>query len=123
MTHSTSFATAIGCIDGRIQKTLGDWVRDIAGVEYVDTITWPGANGALAEGDVGGIRQAVELSASAHGSRLVVVAGHHDCASHPGTEEEHRQIVGKAVERVRSWDLQVEVIGAWIGPDWKTERV
>lgn len=123
MTHKTSFATAIGCIDGRIQTTLNEWVRQVAGVEYVDTITWPGANGALADGEIGGIRRALEISASAHGSRLVVVAGHHDCAAHPGTAEEHRLIVAKAVERVRSWNLPVEVIGAWIGPDWKTERV
>ena len=68
MTHRASFATAIGCIDGRIQTTLNEWVRQVAGVEYVDTITWPGANGALADGEIGGIRRALEISASAHGS-------------------------------------------------------
>lgn len=123
MTQTGTFATAIACIDGRIQASLAAWVREQSGADHVDMITWPGANHALAISDVESIRRAVDISAKAHASRLIVVAGHYDCAAHPVGELEHRNLVSQAVQRVQSWGLDPEVIGAWIGPAWAPEKL
>ncbi|MFC1892716.1 carbonic anhydrase [Chloroflexota bacterium] len=44
------FATAINCIDGRVQVPVIDWLRRQYGADYVDMITGPGPERFLAEG-------------------------------------------------------------------------
>lgn len=121
MPQTDTFATAIACIDGRVQAPLRDFVRELAGASHIDMVTWPGANAALAESEIDAIRRAVTISVDAHQSRLIVVTGHHDCAAHPAGQDDHKKLIGRAVERVRSWGLSAEVVGAWIGPDWNPE--
>ena len=78
------FATAINCMDGRVQVPVIDWLRRQYGADYVDMITEPGPERLLAEGKdqtaVESIRKKIEISVTRHSSELVIIAGHHDCA-------------------------------------------
>ena len=115
-----TFATSICCMDGRIQAPLREWIRGRYGVDYVDTIPEPGVDASISRGDVAAsVRAKAEISASAHGSRVIVVSGHHDCAANPATEEEHAAMIRGAVEAVSSWGLGARVEGAWVGPTWR----
>lgn len=120
---TATFAASIQCIDGRVQAPISEWIRLEHGVDYVDVITEPGCDLALSERDRADLRSKVEISVRAHGSAMVFVSGHHDCAANPGGEREHEAQVRASVERVRGWGLPVRVEGILVGADWSVRRV
>ncbi|MCE2497888.1 MAG: hypothetical protein J4F28_02640 [Nitrosopumilaceae archaeon] len=140
------FATSISCMDGRIQTVLNEWIRENHGVDYVDTITAPGVDGRVARNDdLGKIIQMARISVEKHGSRLIVVSGHHDCAGNPVSEEEHKGHIRSAVNVIRAWEEEhgladasgndggggndndtggrIEVAGVWVGETWAAQRI
>jgi hypothetical protein len=120
------FGTAINCIDGRAQRPVADWVATNGQVKYVDMVTEPGADGVLASGApaerIAEIRQAVEVSAGAHNSTIVAIAGHDGCAANPVSEEEHRENIRQAAKVVAGWGLPVCVVGLWVD-SWRQAQV
>lgn len=126
MTEEYTFATAINCIDGRTQQPVSDWIKEHYPVQFVDMVTEPGADGALASGEAGlreRLKAKVQISVDAHHSRLVVVAGHHECAANPVSREEHYTHIRNAARRIAMWGFPVAVVGLWVGPDWKAEAI
>ncbi|WP_304451126.1 carbonic anhydrase [Nocardiopsis sp. YSL2] len=86
------FATAVSCIDGRVQEPLTRWIRERFGVEHVDMVTEPGPDLFVATSDEEGLTPLLErirVSRRAHASSTVVLAGHLDCAANPVSAEEH----------------------------------
>lgn len=121
-----TFATAINCMDGRVQIPVIEHIKRNYGVDFVDMITLPGPNGILAgsgeEGAVESIRRCVQISVDRHGSRLIAVCGHHDCAGNPNSRETQLEQIRDAMELVGSWHEGVRVIGLWINQDWEVEE-
>ena len=120
------FATAISCMDGRTQLPLINWAQRKFNVDYLDMITEPGADKLLTEGDnevVEKIKRKVTLSLDAHGSRLIIIAGHHDCAANPVTENDHRKQIRNSVKLIASWQLPAQVIGVWINEKWQVHLI
>ncbi|MGZ3602969.1 MAG: carbonic anhydrase, partial [Ktedonobacterales bacterium] len=71
------FGTAINCIDGRAQGPVADWVKVNGNVQYVDMITEPGADKALAQSSpsrIESIKQSVLISVNAHKSSIIAIA-------------------------------------------------
>ena len=72
------FATAINCMDGRVQVPVIDWLRRQYGADYVDMITEPGPERLLAEGKdlmaSASIHRRLEISVNRHNSKLVAIA-------------------------------------------------
>jgi hypothetical protein len=121
-----TFATAIACIDGRIQAPIRDWMRAFAHVDYVDMVTTPGSNAALAQGPdplIEHLRQSVVISVTAHHSQVVAVTGHHDCAAYPVSREQHITDISAAARLVMGWNLPVRVVGLWVNDRWEVEPV
>jgi len=124
--EKTRFATAINCIDGRVQSPVCERVRERFGVEYVDMITEPGADKVVALGGpetIDSIKQKVVLSIEGHHSSVVAVVAHHDCLANPVSRKEHLDYIKQSVERVVSWGLPVRVIGLWVNEWWRAEIV
>jgi hypothetical protein len=120
------FVTAINCIDGRAHFPVKTWLIASFDTDFVDRITEPGADKALAGGPadvIEAIKQKVLISVNAHNSKTVAVVGHHDCAANPVSEAQHKQDIGEAVARVQSWGLPVQVIGLWVNSEWQVEVV
>ncbi len=120
------FVTAINCIDGRSHRPVLNWLKASFDAEFVDRITEPGADKALAGGSADlleAIKQKVLISVNAHNSKIVAVVGHHDCAANPVSETQHKKDIGEAVATVQSWDLPVQVIGLWVNSKWQVEVV
>jgi len=117
------FGTAINCIDGRVQQPVIDFIKSRFKVDFVDMVTEPGPDKLLSENsapaDVESVKERVELSVTKHMSRIVVIAGHHDCAANQVGEEEHKRQIARAVENVRAWGLEAEVRGLWVDENWK----
>ncbi len=126
MATNDPFGTAINCIDGRAQRPVADWVATNGQVKYVDMVTEAGADGLLAKGPsarVAEIREAVEVSVNAHGSRIVAIAGHYGCAGHPVSDDEHKRDIRQAAQLIAGWGLPVRVIGLWVNDQFQVEVI
>lgn len=121
-----TFGTAVNCMDGRTQEPVSAYIKKRFGVSCVDTITEPGPERILCDGSpeaVASIRARVAISVEKHGSKVIAVVAHHDCAGNPVSKDKHVEQVRKAVEVVRSWGYDAEVLALWVCPDWSVHVV
>lgn len=122
-----TFVTAINCMDGRTQVPVIDWMKATFGADYVDMITEPGPDKILSDNSnslVESIKNRLTISVNRHGSKVVGIVSHGDCAGNPVSKEEHLRMVRKAVDAVVGWGLNVTVLGLWLSaPDWQVEKV
>lgn len=122
-----SFATSINCIDGRVQAPITDYIKEKCRVDYVDVVTYPGCDRVLTHMSDGHgldiIKRSVEISIAKHGSKVVYVSGHHDCAANPVDKEKHIEQIREAVALVRSWNPSVQVVGLWVDSNLQVEEV
>jgi len=122
-----SFATAINCMDGRTQIPVIEFIKNRCRVEYVDTITEAGPDKILAENKdhtiVMSIKKRVEISAMKHHSKALAIVGHHDCAGNPGDKDAHVKHIKAAMKTMRAWGYNIEIVGLWVGDDWKVMEV
>lgn len=120
------FATAINCIDGRVQYPVLKWLIEENTIDYVDMITEPGPDKALIEGSpelINGIQSKINISLENHHSNLIVVVGHYDCAANCVCKEEHYTQIKKCAEIIRSWYSSTPVIGLYVNDHWQVEQV
>ena len=109
-----SFATSLSCIDGRVQLPMISWIKDRYSVDFVDTITAPGIDKVIFDGDVESIKKSLMISISNHKSSHVVISGHFGCAGNPVSDEDHFTHIKKSVEIINSWNLDADVVGVWL---------
>ncbi len=125
--NAKKFATAINCIDGRTQIPVIEWLKKEYKVDYVDMITEPGPDKILSEDKdsftIQAIRRKVEISLNKHSSKIVAIAGHHDCAGNPVNKETHLKQILSAVGAIKMWNLGVDVVGLWIDENWEVHKV
>jgi len=120
------FGTAITCIGGRVYERVVAWMKAQHRLGFVDLITVPGPDDALVHGLVEQVTQveaSAHISVFQHGSTVVAIAGHHDCAANPVSDEEHLEQIRQCVQIIRAWHLSVLVIGLWVNEEWQVEPV
>jgi len=121
------FGTAINCIDGRTQEPVISHMKKNYNIEGVDMVTFPGVDGIFSSdkhsAEVDSIERAVSISIEKHGSRIIAVIGHHDCAGNPGDREHHYLDIRKAVHEISSWNFPVHVIGLYVNDKREIEEV
>ena len=119
------FGTAINCMDGRVQLPVIKFMSEMYKLDYVDMITEPGPDRIMGERDpegVASIKKRVMISVEKHGSEIVALVAHGDCAGNPVTEEVHLGQLRKGMELMRSWELPVDIVGLWIDDkEWKVD--
>lgn len=124
---SNAFATAISCMDGRIQIPVIEYIKRQYGVSYVDMITEPGPNKTLSKNRdtplIALIKKRVTISVEAHGSKLIAVVGHHDCAGNPADKDTQVRHIRDSIGIVKKWGFSVRVIGLWIDEKWQVHDV
>ncbi len=121
-----SFGTVINCIDGRVQEPVTAWLKQRYQLDYVDVITEAGPDKVLAAGPkemLESIRRKVEISVGNHGSHLVAIVGHYDCAGNPVSRTEHVAHLEKAVDVVGGWNFDVVLLALWVNEEWEIEVV
>lgn len=120
-----SFATSINCIDGRVQSPVSEWIKKNHHVDFVDMLSEPGCDLRLV--DSSDIQQRlkshVAVSIRAHGSKLLFVSGHHQCAANPVSKTEHIEHIKKSIDTVAGWNLGVLIMGLWVNDSWNVEIV
>ncbi len=122
-----TFCTSIHCMDGRIQEPIIRQVKKEYSIDYVDTVTEPGPCKVLAENRdklrVESILNRVNISVHKHGSKLILISGHYDCAGNPEGENTQREQVKKSIELLRNHYPGIDVIGWWIDSEWNINPV
>ncbi|MGM8215403.1 carbonic anhydrase [Bacillaceae bacterium W0354] len=120
------FVTAINCMDGRVQEPIINWMKEKYAADYVDMITEAGPNKILLYGPeetIEAIKEKVKISYERHGSEVLAVAGHYDCAGYPVSREKKISKIIHSVELINSWDIPMKVIGLYVNENWEVEEV
>jgi carbonic anhydrase len=126
MSNHGKFATAINCMDGRVQIPANEWLKKKFKVDYVDTITEPGPNKILADNTdkttVDSIKRRVAISVNKHGSKYIAILGHYDCAGNPVEKEQQLAHIRRAIKTINSWGFPVQTIGLWVDENWRVSE-
>ncbi|WP_066175222.1 carbonic anhydrase [Bacillus marinisedimentorum] len=119
------FVTAINCMDGRVQLPVFHWMQNEFGAEYVDMITAAGPEKVVLSSseEVEYIKAKVRISHEAHGSEVLAIAGHHDCAGNPVDRDKKLAEIAEAVDAIKSWGFPIKVIGLYVNENWQVETV
>ena len=122
-----SFCTAVNCIDGRVQLPVIRYLQERFGVLYVDLVTEPGPARSLAGSADAEIKRSilrrVAMSIDAHGSRLIAVVAHADCARNPaGREAKRRQLEESAAVLAENFP-SVPIVGLWVDERWSVSLI
>jgi hypothetical protein len=122
-----TFVTAISCMDGRIQEPVINWMKKNFKADHVDMITEAGPDRILAEGPyimIGSIIDRVMISVNGHGSRVLAIVSHHDCAGNPVTKKEHLAHLEESVEEAMAWAGEdVRIVGLWVNSKWEVTLI
>ena len=117
------FATAINCMDGRVQEQVTLLIKESTGVDYVDMITVAGPDRVLTQQaqtpQIESIKEKVLISRDKHRSSTIFISGHHDCAGNPVDEQKQKQDIKKAAENIKGWEMGLEVRGIWVDKNWR----
>ena len=118
------FATAINCIDGRIQIPVIKYLKNSLSVDYIDMITEPGPNKILSENKdldiIKSLREKIKTSIKKHDSDTVIIVGHYDCAANPESKEIQIKQLLNSIDIVSSWRLDLKrVFALWLDKNFK----
>jgi len=130
MENQNKFACAINCMDGRVQDAVKNYIKTNYQVDWVDQVTEPGPIKILAENTnsfiIENIKKRVDVSVNHHGSKVIAIVGHHDCAGNPVGKEEQIAQLKKSQEIVKEFGLpaqagfNAEIILLYVEGDWQT---
>ncbi len=120
------FATAINCMDGRVQLPVINYLKDQYRIDYVDMITEPGPIKILSELKdnklVESIKARIDISVKKHGSQLIAVIGHYDCTGNPEDYETQTKQIKSAIDKIKSWDNNIKYIGLWVDENFEVKK-
>ncbi len=120
------FATALNCMDGRVQIPIIEFLKKKFKVDYVDMITEPGIDKILAEGNkelISWIKEKIKISVKKHNSKVIAIVGHADCAGNPVEKEKHIEQIKKGMKIIKLMKLNVKIIGLRVNENWQVEVV
>ncbi|MGA1874710.1 MAG: carbonic anhydrase [bacterium] len=122
-----SFCTAVNCMDGRVQLPVIRYLQGRFNAEHVDVITEPGPNLILAkrtdEDLVQSILRRINISVEKHSSVAIALAGHHECAGNPATQEGQKRHLVAGIEFLCLHYRNVPIIGLWVDENWKVHEI
>jgi len=114
-------------MDGRVQRSVLEYLMDRFDVPYVDMITAPGPNGILSRQEDGNAVQAIlkclEVSVNKHDTVGIAVVGHYDCAGNPGDEDHQNTDTRGAMRFLRAKYPDRNVIGLYVNDVWRVEEI
>jgi len=124
MENQKKFACAINCMDGRVQDAVKNYIKENYKVDWIDQVTEPGPIKILAENTnsviIENIKKRVDVSVNHHGSKVVAIVGHYDCAGNPVGKEEQIKQLHESQKIVEGFGFDAEVIKLWVEGDWQT---
>lgn len=136
MAHTDeTFFTAVGCMDGRVQKVIADFGSEKFGAAFPDTVTEAGLVGLLAKENIDTTLlnllrfKVVDVSIGKHHSIGVIVHGHAECAGNPVDDEKQKDDIRRSVTALTTLVGSVPILGVFVHRDesdsarWIAEEV
>lgn len=124
---TTTFCTAINCIDGRTQLPLIKWLSKTWDIEYVDLVTEAGAVSVLAlapeSSEAESIYRRVEVSIRAHDSQGIAIVAHHDCAGNPVPDGEQIAQLKSCLDTLTKRYPDLKTMALWVDETWKVHEI
>jgi hypothetical protein len=121
------FVTAVNCIDGRVQTPISQYLKNRFEADYVDMITCPGPVRVLSLGEdkklMEQLHDSIRISTCNHGSRLIAVVAHYDCAANNLSKEIQFDQMAESINRIEQWEIAVATIGLWVNDSWSVEEI
>jgi len=109
---------ALECMDGRTQLVVADTAKKVASADLVDVITQAGIVRILAENRnqalIENFKYELGISVEKHGTKIVSIVAHEDCAGNPVSKEQQMHNLRQAKKTVESWNMGVKVIMLWV---------
>jgi carbonic anhydrase len=69
------------------------------------------------------IQKRMNISVNLHGSKVVAVVAHHDCAGNPVAKEKQIEQLNASVKTLKSWGFAVEYIKLWVDNNWRVQLI
>lgn len=122
------FGTVINCIDGRVQIPVLKYLEENFGPQFFDSCTEAGPLKILTERKescrVHSLKKQLGVSIEKHGSKLIAVVGHHDCAGNPlPREAQEKQISETLAYLQKAYGGEMLYLGLYVNEKWEVEEV
>lgn len=116
---SGRFATAVNCMDGRLQQPVSDFVRNRFAVDFVDMVTDAGVVASIHQG----VLDSVKISVESHNSVGIAVVAHENCDGNPIPEKAQRTQCLEAAQLLALYWPELEVVPLWVPADRSVEII
>jgi hypothetical protein len=114
-------------MDGRVQLPVIRYLQVRLEVLYVDSITEAGPVRSLSEPVDETLSQSilsrVAVSTEKHGSKVIAVVAHDDCAGNPEDETTQKRQLEEAVYFIAGSFPDMLILGLWLNRDWSVFEV
>jgi len=121
------FCTAINCMDGRVQLPVIEYLKKQYSADYVDVITEAGPVAILSDKkrdqQIESIAGRIWISVNIHGSKLVAIVAHYDCAGDPVDKAEQLVQLEASVELIKEKFPETPVVGLWVDEHWTANEI
>ncbi len=121
-----SFCTVVNCMDGRVQLPVIRYLQDRFEVRYVDSVTEAGPVKSLVEPVDETVSQSILRRVAVsrtHGSQVVAVVAHDDCAGNPEDEATQTRQLEEAVDFIAGHFSDMLILGLWLNREWSVFEV
>jgi len=122
---TSTFATVINCMDGRVQDPVNSWMKEKTGATYIDVITEAGPDRIMASTATASrlILQRILVSRDKHKSTELALVAHDDCAGNPVSKEMHLEHLKKSGKIMETWHLNMHIMLIWVDENWQVEII
>ncbi|MFP3860282.1 MAG: carbonic anhydrase [Bacteroidales bacterium] len=121
------FGTSIHCMDGRIQEPLLRYIKDNYSIRYVDAITEPGPCKILSQNQDKSLLKSIDarlsISLGNHGSKMIFISAHHDCAGNPVSKETQLNQLHESELLVNSKYPNGKTVQLWVNENFEVEEI
>ena len=121
------FCTAINCMDGRVQLPVIEYLKDQYNADYVDMITEAGPITILSDKEKGqqidSIISRAEISVNIHGSKLIAIVAHYDCAGDPLDKAKQLVQLEDSVKLIKQKFPETQILGLWVDKHWIVNEI
>jgi hypothetical protein len=122
------FGTAINCMDGRVQLPVLEYLKKNFDLDFIDTANEAGPLKILTERTdkcrLLSLKERITFSVDARDSRIIAVAGHHDCLGNPAPREKQQDQIGQVLEYLRkAYGEHILYLGLYVNDRWEVEEV
>jgi len=69
------------------------------------------------------IQKRMNISVNLHGSKVVAIVAHHDCAGNPVGKDKQIEQLNASINTLKSWGFAVEYIKLWVDNNWRVQLI